>query len=69
MRYRLATEADAEALLAIYGQYIETAITFECRLPSIDEFRKQIRNILLFYPYLVAEEEGRIIGYAYAHHP
>lgn len=67
MRYRLATEADAEALLAIYGQYIETAITFECRLPSIDEFRKQIRNILLFYPYLVAEEDGRIIGYAYAH--
>ena len=67
MRYRLATEADAEVLLTIYGQYIETEITFEYRLPSLDEFRKRIRDILLFYPYLVAEEDGKVIGYAYAH--
>ena len=67
MRYRLATEADAEVLLTIYGQYIETEITFEYRLPSLDEFRKRIRDILLFYPYRVAEEDGKVIGYAYAH--
>lgn len=67
MRYRLATEADAEVLLTIYGQYIETEISFEYRLPSLDEFRKRIRDILLFYPYLVAEEDGKVIGYAYAH--
>ena len=67
MHYRLATENDAEVLLAIYSQYIETAITFECQLPSVEEFRQRIHDVLLFYPYLVAEDNGRIVGYAYAH--
>lgn len=50
MHYRLATENDAEVLLAIYSQYIETAITFECQLPSVEEFRQRIHDVLLFYP-------------------
>ena len=37
---RIATEADAEEILAIYAKYIEqTAITFEYDVPSIEEFR------------------------------
>ena len=37
---RVATEADAEEILAIYAKYIEqTAITFEYVVPSIEEFR------------------------------
>ena len=64
---RVATENDAKELLDIYGYYIEnTAITFEYTVPSIEEFRERIREILEKYPYLVYEEDGKILGYAYA---
>lgn len=64
---RSATPADAEALLAIYTPYIEqTAITFEYDVPSVSEFRSRIEHTLEKYPYLVAEQDGRIVGYAYA---
>lgn len=63
---RIATEADAEKILAIYAPYIEhTAITFEYEVPSVEEFRGRIRNTLKRYPYLVAEMDGEICGYAY----
>ena len=64
---RPAVPADAEALLGIYGQYIDTSITFEYTLPSLAEFRGRIEEISGFYPYLVAEEDGVPLGYAYAH--
>ncbi len=67
MRIRLAKETDAQALLSIYGQYIDTSITFEYRLPTEAEFAARIREIGGMYPYLVCEEDGRIVGYAYAH--
>lgn len=64
---RIATEADAEALLAIYEGYVRnTAITFEYEVPSVEEFRNRIHHTLERYPYLVAEEDGRAVGYAYA---
>ncbi len=63
---RIATEEDAEAILAIYAKYIEqTAITFEYDVPSIEEFRGRIRNTLKRFPYLAAEKDGKIVGYAY----
>ena len=64
---RPASPADAEALLSVYAQYIDTAITFEYALPSAEAFRDRIRDTLAEYPYLVWEEEGRALGYAYAH--
>ena len=67
MKLRFATEKDCRALLAVYAQYIDTAITFECRLPSEEEFAGRIRAITRDYPYLACEERGRIVGYAYAH--
>lgn len=67
MVYRLASPGDAAALLRIYGQYIDTGITFETELPSEAEFRERITSVLEGYPYLVCEEDGRIAGYAYAH--
>ena len=67
VKIRTATEKDAEALLEIYEPYVrETAITFEYEVPSAEEFRSRIRNTLLKYPYLVAEQNGEILGYAYA---
>lgn len=64
---RMATEADAEKLLAIYEPYVrETAITFEYEVPAVEEFRNRIRRTLEKYPYLAAVKEGEIVGYAYA---
>ncbi|EHJ57237.1 hypothetical protein HMPREF9318_01349 [Streptococcus urinalis FB127-CNA-2] len=64
---RFASLKDAQSLLSIYKPYVEkTAITFEYEVPSLEEFENRISQIQSFYPYLVAEENGRIIGYAYA---
>jgi len=64
---RAATPADACALLNIYATYVrQTAITFEYDVPSQQEFSDRISRFLTGYPYLVAESEGEILGYAYA---
>ena len=67
MHYRLAVPEDAPALLQIYSEYIHSTITFEYTLPTTEEFAERIRTIAGFYPYIVAEEDGRCMGYAYAH--
>ena len=67
MGIRMATTADTAELLAIYGQYIDTPITFEYELPTQAEFSARIAGILEEYPYLVWEEDGHIRGYGYAH--
>ena len=64
---RDARLSDAEAILSVYGEYIDTPITFEYALPSVSEFRSRIQAVSDEYPYLVWEEDGRILGYAYAH--
>lgn len=64
---RVATIADAKALLEIYAPYVtDTAITFEYTVPSLKEFEERISHVLGKYPYLVAERNGEIVGYAYA---
>jgi phosphinothricin acetyltransferase len=64
---RMAEVTDAEELLAIYAPYVrDTAITFVYDVPSLAEFSQVIRDTLQKYPYLVAVENGRIVGYAYA---
>ena len=64
---RMASGNDAQALLDIYNQYIETPVTFEYTLPSREEFQSRIRETSREYPYLVLEQDGQIVGYAYAH--
>ena len=67
MKIRMATAEDSKGILEIYRPYIEeTAISFEYEVPGIDEFSDRVSGILMDYPYLVAEEDGRILGYAYA---
>jgi L-amino acid N-acyltransferase YncA len=65
---RAATEADAQALVDIYNYYItDTVITFEDIPLNADEFAGRIHKVLEGgYPYLVAEEDGVIVGYAYS---
>lgn len=66
IRIRTATAEDAGELLAIYRPYVEkTAITFEYDVPTTEEFRARIERTLKKYPYLVAEKDGELLGYAY----
>ncbi len=65
-KIRFATEKDAGAILGIYAPYIEkTAITFEYDVPSLEEFSGRIAEIQKKYPWIVYEENGEILGYAY----
>ena len=67
MLIRPATTADAVRILEIYSYYVEhTAITFEYDSPTLEEFSGRISNTLEKYPYLVAEEDGRIVGFSFA---
>lgn len=65
---RIAREADSAALSEIYGWYVEnTAVSFEYDAPTPEEFAGRIRETLQTHPYLVFEEDGALLGYAYAH--
>ena len=67
VRLRVARVSDAAALLAIYAPYVrDTAITFEYDVPGEGEFAARIEHTLEKFPYLVAEANGEIVGYAYA---
>ena len=67
IRIRDAFSGDAANILKIYAYYVEnTAITFELTTPTLEEFTSRIFQTLENYPYLVAEFDGKIIGYAYA---
>lgn len=67
VKIRQAKTSDAAALVAIYAPYVEeTAITFEYFVPSVEEFETRILKTLEKFPYLVAEENGEVLGYAYA---
>ena len=67
MEIRFAKPSDARSLLDIYAPYVEnTAITFEYEVPTIEDFANRIDKTLEKYPYLVAEEDGVVVGYAYA---
>ena len=67
IKIRIATVDDAQTLLDIYSYYVQnTTLTFEYDVPSLTEFKNRISHTLERYPYLVAESDGEIIGYAYA---
>ena len=64
---RPATVDDAESILEIYAYYVlNTAISFEYTVPTLDEFKYRIRKTLEKYPYYVALIDNKIVGYAYA---
>jgi phosphinothricin acetyltransferase len=64
---RSASTADASPIQAIYAPFVEgTTISFEDVPPSVEEMAARIETYLQTYPYLVAERDGEIIGYAYA---
>ena len=64
---RFVSKADVPALLDIYRHYISTIVTFEYVLPGGEEFARRVDAVSQVYPYLVLEQDGRVLGYAYAH--
>lgn len=67
MNIRLVRPEDSEGIRAVYAPYIETAVTFEYELPRQEEFAARVEEISAEYPYLVCEDGGQIVGYAYGH--
>ena len=67
LKVRPATRDDAAALAAIYAHYVrDSVITFEVEPPDSDEMARRIDLVLPHSPYLVAETNGALTGYAYA---
>lgn len=64
---RDVTAEDAGRLVEIYSHYVlNTAVSFEYEVPTIEEFRQRIEKITARFPYLVCEKNGKVIGYVYA---
>ena len=67
---RIAQEADVPQILEIYAPYImSSTATFEYDVPCMKEFTQRFFQITAQFPWLVWEEQGQILGYAYASPP
>ena len=70
MSIRIAKTEDIPSVLSIYAPYVtETTASFEYSVPSLEEFTQRFLNITRQFPWLVWEESGRILGYAYGSAP
>lgn len=67
MRVRLATPEDGAALAEIYRPAVAArATSFELDPPDAAEMARRVSATLQQYPWLVFEEDGQVVGYAYA---
>jgi len=68
IQIRDSAEEDMAAVTAIYGEHVSTGLaSFEETPPGLDEMKRRRSVILaLGLPYLVAERDGAVIGFAYA---
>jgi phosphinothricin acetyltransferase len=67
MKIRKVTLEDAEKVGEIYNYYIQnTHHTFETEPLSVELTRKRIGKVIADFPFLVAEQDGEIFGYAHA---
>jgi phosphinothricin acetyltransferase len=66
IRIRPATPDDAASVLAIYAPHVtHGTASFEETVPSVHEMRGRIETRIGRYPWLVAEDDGAVLGYAY----
>lgn len=67
---RIANESDVPEILEIYAPYIlTTTASFEYTVPSREEFSRRFAKYTAQFLWLVWEEGGRLLGYAYASAP
>ena len=70
MSIRMAKITDLPQILAIYGPYVtDTTHSLEYTVPSLEAFTQRYRDITQQFPWLVWEEDGQILGYAYGSLP
>jgi len=70
-KIRLASAGDSPAIVAIYGPYCESSvISFEDTAPTVDEMARRVASIGATRPWILLEDHGGVVGYAYAsaHH-
>ena len=66
IKLRLIKDEDFSAVLEIYRPYVsDTIISFEYDVPTLAEFTERVNGIRKTYPFLVAEYNNQIVGYAY----
>jgi phosphinothricin acetyltransferase len=64
---RLAEPPDAAEVQTIYAPIVaSTPISFEVEPPTVAEMARRIARTMPAHPWLVAEDHGRLAGYAYA---
>ena len=67
---RIAEERDVPDILSIYAPYVQnTTYSFEYDVPTQKAFLERFRSITARYPWIVWEEDGKILGYAYGSEP
>ncbi|BBX42958.1 GNAT family N-acetyltransferase [Mycobacterium simiae] len=65
---RTAAPHDAASCVAIYRPYVEdTTISWEFEAPSPDEMARRIASAQKAHEWLVLEDDGQVIGFAYGH--
>ncbi len=65
---RIVRLDDAAEIAAIYKDYVlTTTVSFETEPVGEEPMRERIAEISSRFPYFVYEQEGRIVGYCYAH--
>jgi L-amino acid N-acyltransferase YncA len=64
---RPANASDAADIVAIYNHYVATTtISFEENPVAVQEMAQRIADVSAKLPWFVCEEDGRVVGYAYA---
>lgn len=67
MKIRPGTAADAAACVEVYRPYVlDTPITFETEVPTVEEMTARIVGARATHEFLVLEVDGEVCGYAYA---
>ena len=68
MFYRKIEEQDIPQITELYNRYVMNGVeSFETEAVSADEMRRRVAGISPRWPYYVAEERGRVVGFCYAH--
>lgn len=61
-------DRDTARITQIYNWYIVNGVeTFETEPLTVEQMRSRVRAISATHPYIVAEEDGEVVAYAYAH--
>ncbi len=67
IKFCLATAEDSQDILDIYAPYVQcTEITFEYRVPTLDDYKSRVEHIINEYPFILCKINGETVGFSYA---